>query len=406
LRGGPGDALVSDILNRLAEAEGRKRALKGADKEARARTVNVLLANLAVGALNRVNPKRYLALPLRPQEYVGTGLSYTSMQLTYRLLHDLGLATGQIGVGRRDFAGEHRGMRTRLRATRTLRELMRHQGISSSNVRNPPKHSIFLDGSLWEAGPEPVEVTASRSVVERVNDLLSTADLYLPSEAWSRVAVKLKPETSLKDQERKYRQYVGDLSAKRLYRSFSGRWEHGGRLYGGWWMGIPKDERRFIEIDGEVTAELDYGQLHPTLLFAKIGRPLDFDPYEFGVISRELGKETFMRLLNRTPTRGGRYIRRVGKALLPEGMTTAECTRLYKEHMAPVKHLFGIGMGLRLQREDSDLALSVLDRLSAQQVVALPVHDSFIVQRQHEAALRSAMVECFRTIYHQEPVVK
>lgn len=406
LRGLPGETLVADIMHRLAEAEGRKRALKMVDREARSKTVNVLLANLALAALNRVNPRRYIALPLRPEEYANTGLSYTSIELAYRLLQEMRLATGQIGVGRRDFAGEQFGMRSRLRATSALRELLRHHGVQARHIRNPPKDVIYLAGNLRRAGPEPAAIAESRQAVERVNELLASAELHLPEDAWQRIAEKLAPETSLTDQQRMYRQYVGDVSAKRLYRSFSENWEQGGRLYGGWWMGVPKEERRLIEIDGEATVELDYGQLHPTILFAKINRPLDFDPYEVGPISRELGKETFMRLLNRTPRRGGRYIRKKGDAALPPGITAAECTALYKRHMAPVQHFFGLGMGLRLQREDSDLALAVLAKLTAPQVLALPIHDSFIVKQRHEPLLRAAMIECFTEMYRFRPVVK
>lgn len=171
-------------------------------------------------------------------------------------------------------------------------------------------------------------------------------------------------------------------------------------------MGTPKLGRRRIEIDGEPTVELDYGQLHPTMLFARIGRRLDYDPYEFGGFSRELGKDTFMRLLNRTSARGGRYIRRAGTVPMPNGVSAAEYTELYKRHLSPVRHLLGVGMGLKLQREDSDLALAVLNKLSEEKIVALPVHDSFIVQAKHVEVLKSAMVDCFRSSYGFEPVVK
>ena len=113
-----------------------------------------------------------------------------------------------------------------------------------------------------------------------------------------------------------------------------------------------------------------------------------------------------MRLLNRESHRGGRYIRRAGEVPLPDGITAPEYTALYKEHLAPVKHLLGEGMGLALQREDSQLALAVLGALANEKIVALPVHDSFIVKRRHGELLRTTMGDKFTNTYGFKALVK
>ena len=113
-----------------------------------------------------------------------------------------------------------------------------------------------------------------------------------------------------------------------------------------------------------------------------------------------------MRLLNRESHRGGRYIRREGEVPLPDGITAPEYTALYKKHLAPVKHLLGEGMGLRLQRDDSELALAVLDTLSKEQIVALPVHDSFIVKKKYGDILRAAMGNTFTKAHGYQVIVK
>ena len=196
------------------------------------------------------------------------------------------------------------------------------------------------------------------------------------------------------------------MTAKRLFRVFTREWRLGGRLYGGWWIGVPKMERALITIDGEDTVELDYAQLHPTMLFATVGLQLDYDPYEFGGFSRELGKETFMRLLNREKHRGGRYIRRAGEVPIPHGISPSKYVERYKTHLAPVRHLLGEGMGLRLQRQDSDLALAVLHALAHQGIIALPIHDSFIVKKRDEHTLRLTMTKTFTNLYGYEAIVK
>jgi hypothetical protein len=406
LLGAPGKAFVRDILERIARSEGRKRALKAKDAALRERTLNVLLANLAVAALNRRNPRKFVAVSLNSNDYANTGLSFTAVQLAFNELQTLGLAIGQKGVSWPDAGNEQRGMVSRLRANRVMSALMRLHGLAPECVRNPPRDLIQLNGNTFLAGPEPSDVAKSRATLARINGLLAKAELYLPDDAWERIAASGKRDEELADEERRHRQYLGDLTAKRLFRVFTHGWQHGGRLYGGWWMGMPKEERRHILINGEPTTELDYGQLHPTMLFAKAGQQLDYDPYEFGGFSRALGKETFMRLLNRTSDRGGRYIRRAGEVPMPTGMAPADYVQLYKDHLAPVKHLLGIGMGLRLQREDSDLALEVLNSLAEHKVVALPIHDSFIVKKTDADTLRLTMNETFSRLYGYEAVVK
>ena len=65
-----------------------------------------------------------------------------------------------------------------------------------------------------------------------------------------------------------------------------------------------------------------------------------------------------------------------------------------KKHNEAIAHHLCKGVGLRLQRIDSDLVMSVLNRLTERGVPCLPVHDSFIVAKEdHEGLLKEAMEE-------------
>ena len=68
-------------------------------------------------------------------------------------------------------------------------------------------------------------------------------------------------------------EYSIDLSKKRVYRVFSNEnWKHGGRIYGAWWHGCPKELRKYITIDGEPVVELDFSSIHVLLLYAHLGK--------------------------------------------------------------------------------------------------------------------------------------
>ena len=65
-------------------------------------------------------------------------------------------------------------------------------------------------------------------------------------------------------------------------------------------------------------------------------------------------------------------------------------TDIQRKHSA-IAHRFASGAGLALMRRDSDMAEAVLLRLGARGIVALPVHDSFLVAEKHKSALQEVM---------------
>ena len=44
--------------------------------------------------------------------------------------------------------------------------------------------------------------------------------------------------------------------------------------------------------------------------------------------------------------------------------------------------------------------------MEAKGIVTLPVHDSFLVQRRHMAALKAAMKEAYSATYNTPPLIK
>lgn len=256
----------------------------------------------------------------------------------------------------------------------------------------------------------PSEVAATAPILERINSLIAQAEIDLPAEAWGRVTAR---HAAAATKGKKERADAGDLASTALFRSFSYDWERGGRLYGGWWIGLPGEERPHLTINGEPVVELDYAQQHPSMLFARVDAPLDPDIYTLpgleGPELRELGKDTFARLLNDTRKSGEPrtiQVKAKHRSVLPPDVSPEEYMRRFRARVEPIEKWLLIGEGLRLQREDSDLALDVLNRMAELGIVTLPVHDSFIVQRKHEEALRKTMEEGYWDRYGRIPVIK
>ncbi len=191
------------------------------------------------------------------------------------------------------------------------------------------------------------------------------------------------------------------LQKKQLYRIFNnGSFDQGGRLYGGWWQEIPSDLRRYITIDGMRTVEIDYSNMQPAMLYAIEGELLPNDAYSIDGVDpsfRKLIKKTFMKLLNAMP---GQNIRAPRRNELPEGMTFSDLMELLKERHEPIERHFRSGIGLKLQRDDSDIAQEIITEGMKNYQLILPIHDSFIVQKKHYGyALRGLMLEKYAERY-------
>jgi hypothetical protein len=412
LHGDTGAALLTRVLSLVSAQEDRERALQPSALRARELTVSTLLANLASLALNRVDDTRFVAVSFNRSEYANKALSVSAMTLLRDVLLVDGLIEGRGGGRRTNPDDTTFGWLTRIRATQALRAIFADCSISYASVRRTVDHRVLVlrERNAGVACEPPVDVEMSRQVMENVNRRILAARIEVPDDAWERIGPGVLDAMDLQEEDRAD---AGDQARRSLVRLFKHDWSHGGRLYGGWWMSLPKQERKLLTIDGEPVAELDYGQLHPSILYARIREEIDGDTYTVGNWTspemRELGKTTFARMLNtKTDTGAARPIKNTpaDAAKLPPGVTWEDYLRTFQRKLEPISEWFWIGEGLRLQREDSDVAISVLEQMSEHDVATLPVHDSFIVQERHRHLLRTAMVRAYRDKFYYQPIIK
>lgn len=191
-----------------------------------------------------------------------------------------------------------------------------------------------------------------------------------------------------------------DFAARAVYRVFNNNdWNEGGRFYGPWWMSCPSRLRRHILIDGKRTVEVDYSGLHAAILYAESGLSIPDDPYQRCLTKagnhteRKLVKRTFNALLNASSVAGIGEI--AGYSVDITGREWRDFKLYIISQYPEFESLFGTGVGLRLQRRDSDLAEAVMLKFAAQGYACLPVHDSFIVHHELKDELTDAMQGVF-----------
>ncbi|MER9850077.1 hypothetical protein NKJ55_22625 [Mesorhizobium sp. M0106] len=164
-----------------------------------------------------------------------------------------------------------------------------------------------------------------------------------------------------------------------------------GRLYGGFWMNLPKTRRHLIKINGEAVADLDFTAMFPQLAYLAAGAVLPRgDPYG-GIegLPRAAAKMGLSALLSRQGAmrRLPSEVRETaGKEWNAERLSEA----LAKRHPA-IASMFGTGLGLRLMFTESRILVAALRILMAQGVPALPMHDGIMVARSKAESAKQAM---------------
>jgi hypothetical protein len=174
-------------------------------------------------------------------------------------------------------------------------------------------------------------------------------------------------------------------SVRRIFNN--GRWDHGGRLYGGFWITMPKDDRfRFLRIatevkpEGEAVASVDYGQLFPRLAYARAQRPVpEGDLY--AVLSHPHCRPGMKRIFSALLFGIGPLTRWPDNTRehFAAGTKLATVVAAIKAKHPAIAHLFGTGIGHTLAFMESNVLMDVLAALRAEGTTALPVHDAVLV---------------------------
>lgn len=252
-----------------------------------------------------------------------------------------------------------------------------------------------------------------RQQLHHINEFLSNQAIYLnlPTSHIKALATRMAGQRYAYDTgmgTRSTRARLLNFSQVGLRRIFSrGRMDRGGRLYGGWWQTIPSEFRRHITINGRATVEIDFSEMHPTMLYQLSGQSAPDNIYDLGI--RRSGDPPYSVMVEPHKTRR-RYIKKFLNALINDehkqhrlsqqaqralGLSHDALMQLILKKHPVIGDALGTDTGLYLQFLDSEIATTVLLDLMKQKIVALPVHDSFLVQAEFERELQEAMQRAY-----------
>jgi hypothetical protein len=318
------------------------------------------------------------------------------------------------------YTGQHYGNHgdlTKIHPTGTLKQKLNF--LTNADLEYVlPGAEIILRDSNGVSIPftETPETTAMRNDITVYNELLKKFVISLTGltsdDRLSHSDYLLRNTYYNSDNSRTVR-----LRPMRMRRIFNLDFQHGGRFYGGI-ENMPSGLRPKLIINGQPTVELDFASYQLRMLYHMLGIEYKLDAYAVAAgykpEHREIYKVIALAALNANNEtnclRGIRHeLRNTELANLIGGITDARIKPLLTNWInahEPISEYMYSGIGLALQKTDSDIANCVLKIFRERGVLVLAVHDSFVIEAAREKELKLVMRSCYRGKFGFNPVIK
>ena len=386
-------AAIRDVAHQLQSYERlyqlRKRKRRPADQEAFEATVSAIVSDLMYHHILGHGDGVYIT---RSNRYLGCKSRYRPHAYGKTLPTILDhMATPEMAfldmkLGHGDPFGP--AMETIIRASKRLITRVVEAALELADFSVSPGQEVIQlkrikkggwDGGGLEEYKDTSETIMYREQVQSINAWLEAAEIDFDEN----YSPKDRPVDTLD---------------RRLRRVFTqGRFDSGGRLFGGFWQPLGKEARRKgLMVNGEDMVELDYGQMNPRILYGLCGAlPPAGDAYAIpGFLYHRSGVKKVMNSMLFATQRLSRMPKGVGKAFKKRQSVVEVMTAIEAAHPA-ITSCFFTGIGHEAQFTESQVLVDVLLTLRDLGIHALPVHDSVIVGKSNKDKVREVMLSCF-----------
>jgi hypothetical protein len=395
--------LAKDILAHEATTGLRQRRRRPADARRFTRALGAIVCNLA--AVNSTAP----GLPLAVRRDPAARRHVPLFGRTFTQLLDIGEAMG-LWTATRGFrlSATARALST---VTATARLLTYLPAGQMPDYQRPFHEGILMRGTKDADGaadilpiPETEQSRAPARAMAVINEWLAS----LP-------VTKAGPQAWLVPTPCRRMQRIVTTQRVELTRIFNnGRLDHGGRLFGGWWQNMERDQRRTgITIAGERVVEADYNAMFLRLAYCWAGVrwpfPADADPYiAIPGTPRDPWKTlTNAMLFSSARLRGWpgdsteeREELRLAFGGMP--LSDARSAIMARHEALAVGSAFERGIGHELANMESNLLVTTLLVACNFGMPALPIHDCLIVRRS-DAEKAAGIMESVAETYLGQP---
>ena len=233
------------------------------------------------------------------------------------------------------------------------------------------------------------DVKRQRQVLQRYNAFMAEQDIQIPT-----------PVGIMRDV----------FMTRRTFTDES--WQLGGRLFGGGFQQLSKEDRRRITINGEPVVELDIKSCHATMAFAHVG--IDWyaqsnqDLYsrlEKDGWPRDVVKKAFNIMMN-APSRSSaigslKDQQRKTGFLFNDGMTdfkgwSSHLVSLIQEAYPELEDVFYAELGKHFMNKEGSICMAIAEWAVDKKVPVLTIHDGFVCPVSSQSLVEKKIVEEFR----------
>lgn len=344
------------------------------------------ITNVLINAISAIPHQKHVLYSRRREPIVGNNISTYRVRNAVDHLIDEGYLTGTNGV-RSAIASLRRP--SSYTPTHRLIDAV-HEGGSIINTSvgmvNNEETSIILRGNDKKDRPIP---RSKRYLIDEMTKInTSNANFVLKLD--------------------------GRILNTNGVRIFNENMEMGGRIYRSDVLRLESSERLRIEVNDMRLCEVDFISMHPRILFNMKNIHVPIDAYsimfdgEYGKSDRDLIKTALNIVIN-----SGSRKQAVG--VLAHMMKRSDSDlytcpdhlldELYKA-FHQISEYFLTGIGRKLQKMDSDVAISVMLRMGELGKLCVGCHDSFLTERVDMNILMSIMDEAYRDKFaHKAPMM-
>jgi hypothetical protein len=387
-------AVVGDVLNQVQNFEKylreRQRRRKAADQQAFEATIAAVICDLIHHHLSGQGDGVFIT---RSNQILGRKSRYRPLaygkslpDILDRLASpEMEFVSQQLG-SRNPFFGDRR---TIVRAGKRLITRLEDHDVTFDDLGQSEDQEVIIlkdtkedywdDGELMEYKDTP-ESERYRKEMRTINSWLADADINFDES--------VVPNGKLVD-----------CNERRLRRVFTrGRFDCGGRLFGGFWQSLTKKERRQgVDIQNQRAVELDYGQMNPRILYGLCGaQPPAKDLYLLpGLEEHRNGIKKVMNAMLFTTKRLTRMPKGV-RAEFSKSHPVWKVMDTIEEHNGPIKDRFFTGIGHSVQFHESRIMVDLLLTLRDRGIVALPIHDGVMIPVTRKDEVKDMMLSTFQ----------
>ena len=293
----------------------------------------------------------------------------------------------RIHLGKKNPSKQHGNPTAIAPMTKLLDMLVQYKAITNSSAEAAKMPLVYIKSE--EGDVTEVNDDESESILIKQNRLIAVTDIDLPLD------------TYLEYVDCYGNAYVSGAPIRRIY---SKELDQSGRFYHGY-SGCPSRYRNLITFDGEPTIELDYESSQAHVAYSMNGlNAWDFisgDPY--------------------VPPNADPKHRNVYKALLTRSFTSSNSTQTVR--VDDEINTNGLNLNDMLEEiwqmhyqinnfrhqeahktityQESRICLKVIELCNEKSIAVLPIHDSFVVKKQHRDALEVIMAKAYEILDFQ-----